>query len=80
MAAVCRPGDLMPRFRDGLTVFDARSVAGNDGKARAEQGIDADPRQATARECRNNEALRGIYKSRFAHIADGDDQPACVQF
>jgi hypothetical protein len=38
--------DVTPRFRDGLTVFDARAVAGErrESGARAEQGADADPR------------------------------------
>jgi hypothetical protein len=71
-----------PRFRDGLTVFDARAVAGNDGKVAREQskalmlihGKDAQSEK-------NIEALRGIYKSRFAQESVMRvDQPVCVQF
>jgi hypothetical protein len=59
--------DVTPRFRDGLTVFDARGQwLGNDGKVAREQskalmlihGKDAQSEK-------NIEALRGIYKSRL---------------
>ncbi|WP_445663035.1 DUF3574 domain-containing protein [Enterobacter soli] len=75
--------DVTPRFRDGLTVFDARGQwLGNDGKVAREQskalmlihGKDAASEQ-------NIEALRGIYKSRFAQESVMRvDQPVCVQF
>ena len=75
--------DVTPRFRDGLTVFDARGQwQGNDGKVAREQskalmlihGKDAASEQ-------NIEALRGLYKSRFAQESVMRvDQPVCVQF
>ncbi|QMR77610.1 DUF3574 domain-containing protein [Enterobacter sp. RHBSTW-00175] len=75
--------DVTPRFRDGLTVFDARGQwLGNDGKVAREQskalmlihGKDAVSEQ-------NIEALRGLYKSRFAQESVMRvDQPVCVQF
>ncbi|HDR2751997.1 MULTISPECIES: DUF3574 domain-containing protein [Enterobacter] len=75
--------DVTPRFRDGLTVFDARGQwLGNDGKVAREQskalmlihGKDAASEQ-------NIEALRGLYKSRFAQESVMRvDQPVCVQF
>ncbi|HDR2864810.1 TPA: DUF3574 domain-containing protein, partial [Enterobacter asburiae] len=74
--------DVTPRFRDGLTVFDARGQwLGNDGKVAREQskalmlihGKDAASEQ-------NIEALRGLYKSRFAQESVMRvDQPVCVQ-
>lgn len=62
--------DVTPRFRDGLTVFDARGQwLGNDGKVAREPSK------------KNIEALRGIYKSRFAQESVMRvDQPVCVQF
>ena len=76
-------GDVTPRFREGLTVFDAHGQwLGNDGKVAREEskalmlihGTDA---QSEAK----IEALRGIYKSRFAQESVMRvDQPACVQF
>ncbi len=76
-------GDVTPRFRDGLTVFDARGQwLGNDGKVAREaskalmliHGKDAQSEK-------NIEALRGIYKSRFAQESVMRvDQPVCVQF
>ncbi len=75
--------DVTPRFRDGLTVFDARGQwLGNDGKVARESskalmlihGKDA-------RSESNIEALRGIYKQRFAQESVMRvDQPVCVQF
>ena len=75
--------DVTPRFRDGLTVFDARGQwLGNDGKVAREpskalmliHGKDAQSEK-------NIEALRGIYKSRFAQESVMRvDQPVCVQF
>lgn len=75
--------DVTPRFRDGLTVFDARGQwLGNDGKVARE------PSKAlmlihgkNAQSESNIEALRGIYKSRFAQESVMRvDQPVCVQF
>ena len=75
--------DVTPRFRDGLTVFDARGQwLGNDGKVAREpskalmliHGKDVQSEK-------NIEALRGIYKSRFAQESVMRvDQPVCVQF
>ncbi|HCN97732.1 MAG TPA: DUF3574 domain-containing protein [Leclercia sp.] len=75
--------DVTPRFRDGLTVFDARGQwLGNDGKVARESskalmlihGKDA-------RSESNIEALRGIYKQRLAQESVMRvDQPVCVQF
>ncbi|AUY37838.1 MULTISPECIES: DUF3574 domain-containing protein [Leclercia] len=75
--------DVTPRFRDGLTVFEARGQwLGNDGKVARESskalmlihGKDA-------RSESNIEALRGIYKQRFAQESVMRvDQPVCVQF
>ena len=75
--------DVTPRFRDGLTVFDARGQwLGNNGKVAREpskalmliHGKDAQSEK-------NIEALRGIYKSRFAQESVMRvDQPVCVQF
>ena len=75
--------DVTPRFRDGLTVFDARGQwLGNDGKVAREaskalmliHGKDAQSES-------NIEALRGIYKTRFAQESVMRiDQPVCVQF
>ena len=79
----CVDQDVTPRFRDGLTVFDARGQwLGNDGKVAREpskalmliHGKDAQSEK-------NIEALRGIYKSRFAQESVMRvDQPVCVQF
>ncbi|MCS2172451.1 DUF3574 domain-containing protein [Scandinavium sp. TWS1a] len=75
--------DVTPRFRDGLTVLDARGQwLGNDGKVAREQskalmlvhGIDAQSES-------NIEALRNVYKSRFAQESVMRvDNPVCVQF
>lgn len=75
--------DVTPRFRDGLTVFDARGQwLGNDGTVAREQskalmlihGKDAKSEAEI-------EALRGIYKSRFAQESVMRvDQAVCVQF
>ncbi|ANG92354.1 DUF3574 domain-containing protein [Enterobacteriaceae bacterium 155047] len=75
--------DVTPRFRDGLTVFEARGQwLGNDGTVARE------PSKAlmlihtkNAESEKNIEALRGIYKSRFAQESVMRvDQPVCVQF
>lgn len=75
--------DVTPRFRDGLTVFDAKGQwLGNDGKLAHEQSkalmlihpIDKASESKI-------EALRGIYKSRFAQDSVMRvDQGVCVQF
>ena len=75
--------DVTPRFRDGLTVFDARGQwLGNDGKVAREpskalmliHGKDAKSEEGI-------EALRTTYKSRFAQESVMRvDQPVCVHF
>lgn len=75
--------DVTPRFKDGLTVFDARGQwLGNDGTVAREQSkalmlIHGKDAQSET----NIEALRGIYKARFAQESVMRvDQPVCVQF
>ncbi len=75
--------DVTPRFRDGLTVFDARGQwLGNDGKVARESSkalmlIHGKDAQSES----NIEALRGIYKQRFAQESVMRvDQTVCVQF
>jgi Protein of unknown function (DUF3574). len=75
--------DVTPRFKDGLTVFDARGQwLGNDGTVAREQSkalmlIHGKDAQSET----NIEALRGIYKSRFAQESVMRvDQTVCVQF
>jgi len=75
--------DVTPRFKDGLTVFDARGQwLGNDGTVAREQSkalmlIHGKDAQSET----NIEALRGIYKSRFAQESVMRvDQQVCVQF
>jgi hypothetical protein len=75
--------DVTPRFKDGLTVFDARGQwLGNNGTVAREQSkalmlIHGKDAQSET----NIEALRGIYKSRFAQESVMRvDQPVCVQF
>lgn len=75
--------DVTPRFRDGLTVFDARGQwLGNDGKVARESSkalmlIHGKDAQSES----NIETLRGIYKQRFAQESVMRvDQPVCVQF
>ncbi|MCL5500852.1 Protein of unknown function [Phytobacter palmae] len=75
--------DVTPRFRDGLTVFDARGQwLGNDGKVAKEaskalmliHGKDAGSES-------NIETLRTRYKTRFGQESVMRvDQPVCVQF
>ena len=75
--------DVTPRFRDGLTVFDARGQwLGNDGTVAREQskalmlihGKDAKSEEGI-------EALRNTYKSRFAQESVMRvDKPVCVHF
>ena len=75
--------DVTPRFREGLTVFDARGQwLGNDGSVAREQskalmlihGKDGGSEEGI-------EALRHLYKSRFAQEAVMRvDQPVCVHF
>ncbi|ROP49438.1 uncharacterized protein DUF3574 [Enterobacter sp. BIGb0383] len=76
-------GDVTPRFRDGLTVFDARGQwLGNDGKVAREASKAL--MLIHGKDARSNsdiEALRGIYKSRFAQESVMRvDQKVCVQF
>lgn len=75
--------DVTPRFRDGLTVFDARGQwLGNDGKVARESSkalmlIHGKDAQSES----NIEALRGVYKQRFAQESVMRvDQTVCVQF
>ncbi|MCS2153732.1 DUF3574 domain-containing protein [Scandinavium goeteborgense] len=75
--------DVTPRFKDGLTVFDARGQwLGNDGKVAREQSkalmlIHGKDAQSES----NIEALRNVYKSRFAQESVMRvDNPVCVQF
>ena len=75
--------DVTPRFRDGLTVFDARGQwLGNDGKVARESSkalmlIHGKDAQSES----NIETLRAIYKQRFAQESVMRvDQPVCVQF
>lgn len=75
--------DVTPRFRDGLTVFDARGQwLGNDGQVAREPSkalllIHSNDSKSEQR----IEALRGIYKSRFAQESVMRvDQAVCVQF
>lgn len=76
-------GDVTPRFRDGLTVFDARGQwLGNDGKVAREASkalMLIHGKDATSES--NIETLRSIYKTRFAQESVMRvDQPVCVQF
>lgn len=75
--------DVTPRFRDGLTVFDAKGQwLGNDGKLAHEQSKALMLIHSTDKESESKiETLRGIYKSRFAQDSVMRvDQPVCVQF
>ncbi len=75
--------DVTPRFRDGLTVFDARGQwLGNDGNVAREASKALMLIHGTDAQSENNiEALRGIYKSRFAQESVMRvDQAVCVQF
>lgn len=75
--------DVTPRFRDGLTVFDARGQwLGNDGKVAREpsKALMLIHASDSASE-KGIEALRGIYKSRFAQESVMRvDESVCVQF
>jgi hypothetical protein len=75
--------DVTPRFKEGLTVFDARGQwLGNDGNVARESSkalmlIHGKDAQSES----NIEALRNVYKSRFAQESVMRvDQPVCVQF
>ena len=72
-----------PRFKDGLTVFDAKGQwLGNDGKLARENSkalmlIHADGKENEA----NIEALRNQYKQQFAQDSVMRvDTPVCVAF
>lgn len=75
--------DVTPRFRDGLTVFDARGQwLGNDDKVAREpsKALMLIHSNDSASE-KGIEALRGIYKSRFAQESVMRvDERVCVQF
>lgn len=75
--------DVTPRFRDGLTTFDAQGQwQGSNGK------VSKEPSKALmlihsvdAQSDTKIDALRDIYKSRFAQESVMRvDQPVCVQF
>ena len=75
--------DVTPRFRDGLTVFDARGQwLGNDGAIAREQSkalMLIHSKDAKSEE--GIEALRNTYKTRFAQESVMRvDQPVCVHF
>ncbi|MEN0617469.1 DUF3574 domain-containing protein [Klebsiella indica] len=75
--------DVTPRFRDGLTVFDARGQwLGHDGAVAREQSralMLIHGKEDKSEE--GIEALRTIYKSRFAQESVMRvDQPVCVHF
>ena len=76
-------GEVTPRFKDGLTVFAARGQwLGNDGKLARENSkalmLIHRPDKASEQ---NIEALRAIYKQRFAQESVMRvDAPACVAF
>ncbi|MCT4702203.1 DUF3574 domain-containing protein [Enterobacteriaceae bacterium H20N1] len=75
--------DVTPRFRDGLTTFDAKGQwLGNDGKLAREQSKALMLIHSSGKESESKiEALRDIYKSRFAQDSVMRvDQPVCVQF
>jgi hypothetical protein len=72
-----------PRFKDGLTAFDAKGQwLGNDGKLVRENSkalmlIHADGKESEA----NIEALRNQYKQQFAQDSVMQvDTPVCVAF
>ncbi|WP_323637004.1 DUF3574 domain-containing protein [Pectobacterium polaris] len=74
-------GDVTPRFKDGLTVFDAKGQwLGNDGVVARENSKALMLIHGPDRE-RDIEALRSIYKSRFAQESVMRiDAPVCVAF
>ncbi|HHG8773683.1 TPA: DUF3574 domain-containing protein [Raoultella planticola] len=75
--------DVTPRFREGLTVFDARGQwLGNDGTVAREQSKALMLIHGTdGRSEEGIEALRNRYKSRFAQESVMRvDQPVCVHF
>lgn len=76
-------GDVTPRFREGLTVFDARGQwLGNNGKVAREPSKALMLIHAVdAQSDKKIDELRGVYKSRFAQESVMRvDQPVCVQF
>ncbi|MDY4336202.1 DUF3574 domain-containing protein [Pectobacterium brasiliense] len=74
-------GDVTPRFKDGLTVFDAKGQwLGNDGVVARENSKALMLIHGPDRE-RDIEALRTTYKSRFAQESVMRiDAPVCVAF
>ncbi|MBK0004031.1 DUF3574 domain-containing protein [Erwinia sp. S38] len=75
--------DVTPRFKDGLTVFNAKGQwLGNDGKLAREDSKALMLIHATDRSSEQGiEALRAIYKQRFAQDSVMRvDTPACVAF
>ncbi|KGA39371.1 ribosomal protein S3 [Pectobacterium odoriferum] len=74
-------GDVTPRFKEGLTVFDAKGQwLGNDGVVARENSKALMLIHGPDRE-RDIEALRTTYKSRFAQESVMRiDAPVCVAF
>ncbi|MCG5051071.1 DUF3574 domain-containing protein [Pectobacterium brasiliense] len=74
-------GDVTPRFKEGLTVFDAKGQwLGNDGVVARESSKALMLIHGADKE-RDIEALRTIYKSRFAQESVMRiDAPVCVAF
>lgn len=75
--------DVTPRFRDGLTVFDARGQwLGNNGAvARESSKALMLIHSKDAKSEQGIEALRNTYKTRFAQESVMRvDQPVCVHF
>lgn len=75
--------DVTPRFKDGLTVFNAKGQwLGNDGKLAREDSKALMLIHVTDRDSEQGiEALRAIYKQRFAQDSVMRvDTPVCVAF
>ncbi|MGQ7745341.1 DUF3574 domain-containing protein [Pectobacterium brasiliense] len=74
-------GDVTPRFKEGLTVFDAKGQwLGNDGVVARENSKALMLIHGADKE-RDIEALRTIYKSRFVQESVMRiDAPVCVAF
>ncbi|WP_437614217.1 DUF3574 domain-containing protein [Erwinia sp. V71] len=75
--------DVTPRFKDGLSVFDAKGQwLGNDGKLARENSKALLLIHGTDKESEGRiEALRSLYKQRFAQDSVMRvDAPVCVAF
>ncbi|SMB55450.1 conserved exported hypothetical protein [Serratia proteamaculans] len=76
-------GQVTPRFKDGLSVFDAKGQwLGNDGKLARENSKALMLIHAPGKESETNiEALRSSYKQQFAQDSVMRvDAPVCVAF